>query len=107
MAFIFKYPLEWTIGTPQNVEMPKGADVLTVQMQDGKPTMWAEVPDLSARVERRRFTIIGTGTPFVRDVDGPTIKRYIGTVQDGLYRADAERGDNRVWHIYEESDNPG
>ena len=59
------------------LEMPEAAKPLTVQIQNGRPTMWALV-DPEASKEKRMFAIIGTG------IDLPkTMKHfaYVGTFQ--------------------------
>ena len=73
MSVIYKYPVDLT--DDQQISMPVGAQVLTLQMQDRKPTIWALVnPD--APKEIRRFALFGTGHPF--DPSGLT---YVGTFQ--------------------------
>jgi hypothetical protein len=67
------------------IQMPKGAEILTVQMQHGKPMLWALV-DIDHSNESRAIVIIGTG----HDFDFPDYK-YIATFQDGAY----------VWHVFE------
>lgn len=55
---IFKYPLvvtDW-----QMVALPRGAEILTVQIQRGQPQLWALV-DPTAPIERRDVGICGTG----------------------------------------------
>lgn len=81
---IFKYelPVKDLVAVP----MPKGAKVITAQVQRGAVTLWAEVDPDAPRVERR-FRIVGTGHPFE-----PIGLSYIGTVQNGLL----------VWHVYEQ-----
>ena len=54
--------------------MPKGAQILTVQMQHGTPQLWALVDPNAQRV-LRRILIYGTGHP----VD--TFNVYIATFQ--------------------------
>jgi hypothetical protein len=78
---IWKYPL-----SPETiVSMPIGAVPLTVQMQAGRPTMWALVnPDVQC--QDRVFKVLGTGHD--GDVDA---KDYIGTWQDG----------SLVFHLFE------
>jgi hypothetical protein len=90
---IFKYPLEKT--PVQNVVMPKGAIILTCQIDNkaGIPTLWALVtpPELykEKETENKVIEIFGTGHEIP---SGTEIKRsYIGTVQDG----------SLVWHIFE------
>ena len=55
---IWKFNLK-TIDT-QIIEMPAGADVLTVQVQNGTPCLWAMV-DPGESTRKRTFKIFGTG----------------------------------------------
>ena len=67
--------------------MPKGADILWVDMQQGQPCIWARVnPD--APKERKRIRIFGTGHPIPDDLGD-----YVGTfmMKDGAL----------VFHLYE------
>ena len=79
---IHKYP----IATPlAGIAAPRGWRVLTVQMQDDVPTIWAEVnPD--AVWDTHLIEVVGTGHPLP---DEP--RTYLGTVQRGPL----------VWHVYE------
>jgi len=72
---IFKYNFEVT--DKVEIEMPKGAHVLTVQEQYGYPTILAIV-DPDHPKEIRHFRLFGTG--HYLDVD-PVKTRYIGTFQ--------------------------
>lgn len=74
MKTIWKYELE-TMDV-RVVEMPVGAEILTVQEQRGKLCLWALV-DPEADKERRVFCIHGTGHP----VSTVALKKYIGTYQ--------------------------
>ena len=74
MKTIWKYQLETT--DYQKVEMPKGAEILTVQEQYSKPTLWVLVDDEIEEVEQRVINIYGTG-----DNMKPTSRKYIGTYQ--------------------------
>jgi hypothetical protein len=79
---IWKYSLENVI------EMPKGAEILTVDIQNGQmfnAQMWVKV-DTENEMEKRMFEVIGTGQNF-----DDTNRRYIGTYQDGPF----------VWHVFE------
>lgn len=83
---IYKYPLEIT--DEQHVAMPRGARLLSVQLQrDGVCCLWALVSDDSDDVDSSRLIyIVGTGNP--TDIaDEP----FIGTVQMG----------QSVWHIFD------
>lgn len=57
------------------IDMPEGAEVLTVQMQEGQPVIWALV-DPSIEVRRVRFLLALTGKGF-----DATHARYVGTFQ--------------------------
>lgn len=71
MQTIYKYAAG--VSDDLTIEMPVGAEVLCVQVQNG-PQIWARV-DPSAPRELRRFHWRGTG----HSADG--CGRYIGTVQ--------------------------
>lgn len=79
MKQIWKFRLNTTI------QMPMDAQILTVQKQDGEPTIWAMV-NTENELETRNFTIVGTGNSF----DDKDMK-YIGTFQDSPF----------VWHLFE------
>jgi len=79
---IWKYSLE------NIIEMPKGAEILTIDIQNGQmfnAQMWVKV-DTENEVEKRMFEVIGTGQNF-----DDTNKKYVGTYQDGPF----------VWHVFE------
>lgn len=84
---ILKYPI-----TPGKfeIELPRGAKVLTVQAQRGKGCMWVAVEE-EYKTTARRFLGIGTGW----SVDRLLNKfKYLGTWQEGPY----------VWHLFEEEE---
>jgi hypothetical protein len=72
MRTIYKYPLR--VADEQEVEIPKDAVVLTVQVQYGQPCLWAWV-DTANPPGKRTILIRGTGHP----ADG--LGRYISTFQ--------------------------
>lgn len=82
----------WKFGVPIDdevgVKMPKGAVVLSVQVQHDQPTVWALV-DTEAKTEVRSFHWRGTGHP----ADGLNPKQYVGTIQ--------VRGGALVFHLFE------
>lgn len=85
MVTIHKYQFE--ISDRVEIEMPCGASVLSIQLQDGKPTVWAMV-ETTYSAETRVFRIYGTGHKL--DLFA-TEGRYLGTIQlEGF-----------VWHIFE------
>lgn len=61
MSVIWKFPL--ALAGTQMVVMPKGATVVHVAEQFGKPCIWAIVDERAER-EERTFIILGTGTSF-------------------------------------------
>lgn len=86
MTRVYKYALP----KPDDfvtLELPVGARVLCVQMQGGRPYLWARV-DLGVSMEKRRFRLAGTG----HDIDERTIGTYVATWQDGPF----------VWHLFNE-----
>lgn len=87
MRRIFKYPL--AAADEQTVALPAGADILTVQEQNGDPFLWALVDDTHDPEPRLIYTH-GTGHHVARRG-----LRYIGTYQ--LY------GGSFVGHVFEAS----
>lgn len=85
---IWKFPLGQP-GFANSFPMPKGAEILTVQMQGGVPCIWAVVNPAELRDfwETVTFQIIGTGWDF----DTRHKRKYVGTVQDGPF----------VWHVFQ------
>lgn len=73
---IWKFPLEIT--DRQTVSMPGGAQILTVQTQNGTPCLWALVDEGESEKEDRSIYTQATGGPFV---DDPGDLIYIGTYQ--------------------------
>lgn len=86
MKTIWKFRL--SITSPQRVQMPEGAEILTVQEQDGIGCLWAMV-DTEKAVVPRYIEIHGTGNPI--HVDMAVERRYIGTFQQPPF----------VWHVFE------
>ncbi len=84
MREIWKFPLEIT--DRQIVSMPRMHDFLTVQLQNGKPVLWAIVQPKSDREEVRIYCV-GTGNGESVLYDCP---RYLGTVQITPF----------VWHYF-------
>jgi len=85
---IWKFPLSQHLN-PNSFPMPKGAEILTVQMQGAVPTIWAVVNPAEPRDFWKTvyFQVIGTGWGF----DTRHKRKYIGTVQDGPL----------VWHVFQ------
>lgn len=86
MRTIYKYPL--TVTGHNALRMPKGAEVLTVQMQHGVPCLWVLV-DTDAPECERVLRIYGTGHPISDDENA----LYVGTFQLS--------GGAFVFHVFE------
>jgi hypothetical protein len=84
MRTIYKYPLNLT--DTQQIKLPKLAECLTVQMQQGHPCMWAIV-DPAQPTEVLTVHLVGTGHPVPSKVGA---LQYLGTVQDAGF----------VWHFF-------
>ncbi len=85
MISIWKFPLQ-TIDE-QVIEVPVGAELLTVQIQNGEPCLWARV-DTNELVELRKIAIHGTGHELP-----DTTRKYIDTYQMA--------GDSLIFHVFE------
>lgn len=72
MKTIYKYQVK------EDVDLPVGAEILSVNFQDGVPFIWALV-DPDANTEIRHFASIGTGGLIHRS----RIKKFIGTAFEG------------------------
>jgi hypothetical protein len=81
MKTIYKYPLNSHDCT---LQLPKGAEILTVQLQNQIPTLWALVNPMTV-TEERHICIVGTGW------DVEDTMKYITTYMDGYF----------VWHAFE------
>ena len=82
---IWKYPLPLTDRTLY--QMPKGAEILCVQLQNNEPQLWASV-NPSSDTETREIITVGTGNNVPADVG-----RYIGTYQ--------VHGGDFIFHVFE------
>jgi len=65
MNAVYKYTL--TMDDWVTINMPRGAEPLCVQVQDGHPCLWARVDPSAPRVARN-FRIAGTGHDLGSDV---------------------------------------
>ena len=76
MRTIWKFPID--IANTQTVMMPKGTDILTVQMHNEKPAIWAIV-ETDAPMEPRTIVTYGTGHLMPGKTEMPN--KYLGTIQ--------------------------
>jgi len=72
---IHKYTLK--VEGTEILQMPKGAQILSVQVQHGEPQLWALV-DETAEIVGRLFSTYGTGQEFPHALDHG---KFIGTYQ--------------------------
>lgn len=78
MKTIWKFEID--IIDKFTLEMPNGAEIMTIQTQFEKPCIWAIV-EPSNELEKRHFEIKGTGHPFQEDAENNRSRTYIGTFQ--------------------------
>lgn len=86
---IYKYEL--MITNTQKVELPVGAEILTVQLQFESPCLWALVEPDQTETETRVIEIFGTGHTITDDIG--VSRKYINTFQTegGVY----------IFHVFE------
>lgn len=87
MMAVWKYPVKFE--DRFSVELPKGAEVLHVDLQRGGVFMWARV-NPTALLEIRSFRMAGTGHEIGGDVG-----RHVGSFMLA--------GDGLVFHVFEAS----
>ncbi len=75
MKTIYKFPLNMNEKF-NKLEMPNGAEILTMQLQYGIPCIWAVVDTKQPKV-RRTFMQVGTGEEMHPNVE----HSFIGTYQ--------------------------
>ena len=72
---VYKYVLEVT--EQQTIEIPEGAQILSVQVQKGIPCIWALV-DPNMKLTKRIYKTYGTGHPMQNLTE---TDKFIGTYQ--------------------------
>lgn len=90
MITIYKYPL--IVTDEQEISMPLGAEILTVQTQNGIPCLWAKV-DTSRPVDVRGIQMYGTGHPMESGAGEGEVGKYVGTFQ--------LHGGSLVFHVFD------
>lgn len=93
---ILKFPLarlDQTTSTEEIILMPENARILSLQTQDNRPVIWAEV-ESEDKTEKRVFKTFETGEN-IKPVEGKRLK-YTGTYQYQIGR------NSYVGHVYEE-----
>ena len=89
MKKIWKFPLGTSSAYTISIMIPKGANLLTVGIQQRVFMLWAEI-DTSAPEVTRNFVIYATGEPLI---PGGIMReeKYVGTI---IY-------DALSWHVYD------
>lgn len=88
MKTIWKFPLK-TVDR-QHIKLPKGADILCLQLQYDEPVIWALVDNEEA-VEEVLIETFGTGHELPTDMG--VERKYIGTYQQAEGRL--------VFHVFQ------
>ncbi len=81
---VFKYPFQ--IENSFDLKLPKGAKILSAQIQDHVPCLWALV-NIAGPREVRKFRLYGTGHPISENN-----LEHVATFQMPPF----------VWHLFEE-----
>lgn len=76
----------------QKVPIPRGAEILHIDYQDGQIQIWALVDPNEPIIEQRTFFIVGTGSLLP---DTPTPLTHLTTLKSGPF----------IWHIFEQTTN--
>ena len=85
MITIWKFPIPEPDAV-HRIWVPRFAKFLAVQLQDGRPCIWAIV-NTDESLKERKVCIVGTG----HDCDVPP-DWYLGTFQQSIF----------VWHVFVE-----
>ena len=80
------WKFELTKERTQLVKMPEKSEIMDIQMQNGKPVMWALVNPESKNIEVK-INMYGTGW---ETRENTSKDEYLSTVQDGKF----------VWHFF-------
>lgn len=83
MKTIWKF--EIALEATQAIEMPRGAEIISVQFQHGVMCLWAIV-DSNAAAEQRIIQVFGTGHDFKAHN-----RKHLATLVQGAF----------VWHVFE------
>lgn len=82
MRTIYKYDMPDPVVI---LELPVGYEILTAQYQGDVLRLWIMIDTKEKKKELVTIQAFGTGHPI------ENVKKYIGTVQKGVY----------VWHVFE------
>lgn len=87
MKTIYKFKI--IIADTFSLEMPFGAKILKVDIQNEEPVLWALVNTDYETHETVYFRLIGTGHPMPKDI----LLKYVDTFQQPPF----------VWHLFKET----
>lgn len=87
MLKVFKYPIP--INDDFEMKLPRGAQILHIDSQQGQPMLWALV-DPGALKETRRFRFAGTGHEIIENPEN--------LIHRGTFKL---HGDALIFHIFE------
>lgn len=95
MKMIYKYPLGMDIhhNAVYEIEMPKAAKILDIQVQGHMPMIWAIV---NPKKESRKYTFHVFGTGFEMNDYDKKHYEYVRTIQQST-----ALGVTMVWHVFE------
>lgn len=94
--YVAMYPDFGTSSKRFNIEMPTGAQILSVAIQHGVPVLWAMVDTRVKTVEQRHFMVYGTGASVRTD----EAYEHIGTVEMDMGGNNFAR-EICIWHYFE------
>ena len=92
MITVYKCPVEIKLGEAFPIELPRGARILDVNVQNGSAYMWALV-DTSRAPDPRIFRIYGTGHEIECTDIYEARMRYVATFHQKPF----------VWHLFQEN----
>jgi hypothetical protein len=94
MKSVYKYDLEVT--DKQVIKLPKFSDILSIQVQNGKPRLWVMIDKEETEIVDRVLYTYGTGHDIDEKDENPLFFH-------GTYQLD---GGTLVFHVFEEVQYP-
>lgn len=85
MITVYKYKVSTT------KQLPQGARILHVDIQNEEIYMWAMVDNATDVMEFRDFVVVGTGWDLTSLENTYTSYNHLGSIMDGQF----------VWHVLE------
>lgn len=91
-AVVRKYPIE--VVDAFTIDMPQDAEVLCIQLDNGRPCIWARII-LENPVKARRFRLFTTGQ--ILEMPADNGGDYVGSVQS----ESGTRHRNLIFHLFD------